>query len=124
MFGALLLFIGVIAAIITTIALSPNQEPSRTSPSASPAPEASITGDWVTDEGIGVTFTADGVFRLTNGDLSLGGDSFRYEIKDESTLYLRPENSFLGAGIDLPYTLNNDSLYIEIHGVTFSLKKK
>ena len=87
-------------------------------------PQITIVGDWVTEEGIGLTFTEDGLLRVKGGDLSLGGDMIHYSIKNESTLYLSPEDAFLGVGFDVHYTLTADELFLEVDDVTIRLKRQ
>lgn len=89
------------------------------------APEVAIVGDWLTREGIGFTFTEDGFLRLRGGDFSFLGDKLTYEVVDEDTLYLCPDEDILfGVGVDVPYRLDGNTLYIEIEDFSLVFYKQ
>ena len=125
LFMPFLIIIGVaIVALLLVILL---RLPDGTKPEIEvpePEPVVTIVGDWEAADGIGITFTESGIMRFKSGNLSLGGDTFRYEVKDEDTLFLRGEDLFWNIGIDIPYMLNEDTLYIAIDDVTIMLTRK
>ena len=105
---------------------SPRSEKVHTAaptPSPTPDPAAALVGTWTNRDGVGLTFTSGGSLRLSGFGFSLGGDTFKYEIQDENTLYLTADNA-LGLGFTAPYAIVGDTLYIEISGYALELTKK
>lgn len=82
-----------------------------------------IVGTWTNSDGVGLTFTAGGTLRLSGFGLSLGGDTFKYEVQDENTIYITADNA-LGLGFDATYGIVGDTLFIQLAEYSFELTKK
>lgn len=85
--------------------------------------EDAIVGTWTNSDGVGLTFTAGGTLRLSGFGLSLGGDTFKYEVQDENTIYITADNA-LGLGFDATYGIVGDTLFIQLAEYSFELTKK
>lgn len=74
---------------------------------------------------MGLRFTSDGILKLSGFGLTLGGDTFTYEVTGGNTLTLTAAvGGLLSADIEAPYGIVGDTLYIEIGGFDLELTKK
>lgn len=122
----LLIVIGVaIIALLLVLVFRPfdNEKSKDTAveQAAEQKEEVTIVGDWIAEDGVGITFAKDGTIRFKGGNFSFAGNILYYEIKDENTLYLYPEDLPFGVGVDIAYKLNGDFLYMEIDGLDVTL---
>lgn len=95
-------------------------------PEPTPDPASLLVGTWTNRDGVGLKFTADGTVKLSGFGLSLGGDTFTYEVTGENTLTLIATvgGGFLSADMECPYRIWGDTLYIDIGDLSFELTKK
>lgn len=94
-------------------------------PTPTPDPAAALVGTWSNADGVGLKFTSDGALKLSGLGLTLGGDTFTYEVTGENTLTLTATmGDLLSADIAAPYAIVGDTLYIEIGDYSFELTKK
>lgn len=125
----------VIAVLLTVVFLRPGQSAEQSQgPGQSPAmetpvvetdPAAALVGTWTNQDGVGLTFTKDGTLRLSGFGLSLGGDTFHYEVTGENVLTLTAEAaSLLSVDTEAPYYLLEDTLFIQIGEFSFELTRK
>lgn len=131
----LLVVAGVVIAAILALVLfvlpmlgSREQAPDQPSSGQSePAPDPSeaLVGTWSNKDGVGLKFGSDGVLYLSGLGLTLGGDTFSYEVTGENTLTLTATvGGLVSADLDAPYGIVGDTLYIELGGYEFELTKK
>lgn len=94
-------------------------------PTPTPDPAAALVGMWTNKDGVGLKFTGDGTMKLSGKGLSLGGDTFTYEVTGENSLTLTATvGGILSADIEAPYGIMGDTLYIEIGDYSFELTKE
>lgn len=95
-------------------------------PTPTPDPASLLVGTWTNKDGVGLKFTADGTLKLSGFGLSLGGDTFTYEVTGENTLTLTATvgGGLLSADTECPYGIWSDTLYIDIGDLSFELTKK
>lgn len=93
-------------------------------PTPTPDPAAALVGTWTNKDGVGLKFYSDGTVKLSGFGLSLGGDTFTYEVTGENTLTLTATvGGILSADRECPYVIWEDTLYIEIADFEFELTK-
>ena len=101
------------------------QEVQTPAPTPTPDPAAALVGTWTNKDGVGLRFTSDGILKLSGFGLTLGGDTFTYEVTGENTLTLTAAvGELLSADVVAPYGIVGDTLYIEIGGFDLELTKK
>lgn len=95
-------------------------------PTPTPDPASLLVGTWTNKDGVGLKFSSDGTVKLSGFGLSLGGDTFTYEVTGENTLTLTAAvaGGFLSADMECPYGIWGDTLYIDIGDYSFELTKK
>ena len=94
-------------------------------PTPTPDPAAALVGTWTNKDGVGLRFTSDGTLKLSGFGLTLGGDTFTYEVTGENILTLTATvGELLSADMEAPYGIVGDTLYIEIGGYDLELTKK
>lgn len=94
-------------------------------PTPTPDPAAALVGTWTNKDGVGLKFSSDGTVKLSGFGLTLGGDTFTYEVTGENTLTLTATvGGILSADMECPYGILDGTLYIEIAGHDFELTKK
>lgn len=94
-------------------------------PTPTPDPASLLVGTWTNKDGVGLKFTGDGIVKLSGFGLSLGGDTFTYEVTGENTLTLTATvGGILSADTECPYILYGNTLYIGIGGFDFELTKE
>ena len=82
-------------------------------------------GTWSNKDGVGLKFGSDGVLYLSGLGLTLGGDTFSYEVTGENALTLTATvGGLVSADLDAPYGIVGDTLYIELGGYEFELTKE
>ena len=91
-----------------------------------PTPDpAAMVGTWTNKEGVGLKFTSDGTLKLSGKGLSLGGDTFTYEVTGENSLTLTATvGGFISTDMEAPYGIVGDTLYIDIGDYSFELTKE
>lgn len=94
-------------------------------PTPTPDPAAALVGTWTNKDGVGLKFSSDGTVKLSGFGLTLGGDTFTYEVTGENTLTLTATvGGILSADMECPYGILDGTLYIEIADHDFELTKK
>lgn len=94
-------------------------------PTPTPAPAAALVGTWTNKDGVGLRFTSDGTLKLSGFGLTLGGDTFTYEVTGENTLTLTATvGGVLSADVECPYGIYDGTLYIQIGDYSFELTKQ
>ena len=89
-----------------------------------PDPAAALVGTWTNKDGVGLKFTKDGTLKLSGFGLSLGGDTFSYEVTGENEVTLTAQaGGLLSADFECPYILSGNTLYIQIGDYDFELTK-
>lgn len=81
----------------------------------------SVIGTWKCETGE-VTFTEKGHMMLGKDGISLGGGWLKYEIVDDSTLYL--SGGDMPVGINMKYELDGSYLSLELNGETIIFFKE
>lgn len=125
----------VIVALLLVVIFRPGQSkapaPGDTSqvqqqdPEPEPDPAAALVGTWKNGDGVGLKFTKDGTLKLSGFGLSLGGDTFSYEVTGENEVTLTAQaGGLLSADFECPYILSGNTLYIQIGDYDFELTKK
>lgn len=117
----------VIVLLLAVVIFRPGQSkapaPGETSQTEQD-PAAALVGTWKNKDGIGLKFSKDGTLKLSGKGLSLGGDTFTYEVTGEGELTLTATVAGIGAGIEAPYEIYGDTLCIELGGLELTLTKK
>lgn len=118
----------VIVVLLAVLILRPGQSaeqsqsgPAQTAaPTPTPDPAAALVRTWTNKDGVGLRFTSDGTLKLSGFGLSLGGDTFTYEVTGENTLtsLTAAVGGVLSADIVAPYAIRGNTLVIELSGVT------
>ncbi len=99
--------------------------PETAEPAPEPDPAAALVGTWTNQDGVGLKFTDDGTVKLSGFGLTLGSDTFTYEVTGENTLTLTATvGGLVSADTECPYGILDDILYIEIGDYSFELTKK
>lgn len=94
-------------------------------PTLTPDPAAALVGTWTNKDGVGLRFTSDGTLKLSGFGLTLGGDTFTYEVTGENTLTLTATvGGVLSADMVAPYGIFDGTLYIQIGDYSFELTKE
>ncbi len=105
---------------------SPERDQSQEDPEPEPEPDpaAALVGTWTNKDGIGLKFTKNGTLKLSGMGLSLGADTFTYEVVSEGSMTLTA--AVVGVSIDLnaSYAILGNTLYIELGGLELELTKK
>lgn len=113
------------AGKITTGQLELGVQTQQPSPTPTPNPASLLVGTWSNADGVGLKFSSDGTLKLSGLGLTLGGDTFTYEVTGENTLTLTATmGDILSADMAAPYAIVGDTLYIEIGDYNFELTKK
>lgn len=100
-------------------------EAATAEPTPTPDPADALVGTWTNADGVGLKFTSDGTLKLSGMGLSLGGDTFTYEVSGDNTLTLTATvGGILSADMEAPYGIVGDTLYIDIGDYSFELTKK
>lgn len=128
----LLIVAGVVIVVLLAVLIFrpgqdklPAPDPGQTSQSQpEPDPAAALVGTWTNKDGVGLKFTKDGTMKLSGMGLSLGGDTFTYEVDGEGSMTLTATVAGVSADIDAPYSIFGDTLHIELGGVELTLTKK
>ena len=122
----------VIVVLLAVLILRPGQSaeqsqngPAQTAaPTPTPDPAAALVGTWTNKNGVGLRFTSDGTLKLSGFGLSLGGDTFTYEVTGENTLTLTATvGGVLSADIVAPYAIRGNTLVIELSGIELTLTR-
>lgn len=93
-------------------------------PTPTPDPAAALVGTWSNADGVGLKFTSDGTLKLSGLGLTLGGDTFTYEVMGENSLTLTATvGGILSADMECPYGIVGNTLYIQIGDYSFELTK-
>lgn len=126
--GAVVAALLVLALFVLSMLGSREQDtnqpiPGQTEPAADPA--EALVGTWSNKDGVGLKFGSDGVLYLSGLGLTLGGDTFSYEVTGENALTLTATvGGLVSADLDAPYGIVGDTLYIELGGYEFELTKE
>lgn len=89
-----------------------------------PDPAAALVGTWTNKDGIGLKFTKDGIMKLSGKGLSLGGNTFTYEVDGKGNMTLTATVAGMTADIEAPYMIFGDTLNIELGGMDLTLTRK
>ena len=101
------------------------QEAQTPAPTPTPDPAAALVGTWTNKDGVGLRFTSDGILKLSGFGLTLGGDTFTYEVTGANTLTLTATvGGVLSADMVTPYGIVDGTLYIQIGDYSFELTKE
>lgn len=93
-------------------------------PTPTPDPAAALVGTWTNKDGVGLRFTSDGLLKLSGFGLTLGGDTFTYEVTGENTLTLTATmGGVLSADMVAPYGIVDGTLYIQLGDYSYELTK-
>lgn len=93
-------------------------------PTPTSDPAVALVGTWTGKDGVGLKFSSDGTVKLSGFGLSLGGDTFTYEVTGENTLTLTATvGGILSADTVCPYGIWDGVLYISIADFDFELTK-
>lgn len=125
-FGAAVLALTLIFALAACGGEKAPTPTEAATPEPTPAPASLLVGTWTNRDGVGLKFSSDGTVKLSGFGLSLGGDTFTYEVTGENTLTLTAAvaGGFLSADMKCPYGIWGDTLYIDIGDYSFELTKK
>ena len=124
--------VAVIVVLLAVLILRPGQSteqsqngPAQTAaPTPTPDPAAALVGTWTNKDGVGLRFTSDGTLKLSGFGLTLGGDTFTYEVTGENTLTLTATvGGVLSADIVAPYAIRGNTLVIELSGIELTLTR-
>lgn len=127
--GAVVAALLVLALFVLSMLGSREQDTNQPIPRTDRAsrrtqPEA-LVGTWSNKDGVGLKFGSDGVLYLSGLGLTLGGDTFSYEVTGENALTLTATvGGLVSADLDAPYGIVGDTLYIELGGYEFELTKE
>lgn len=122
----------VIVVLLAVLILRPGQSADQpqngasqtAAPTPTPDPAAALVGTWTNKDGVGLRFTSDGTLKLSGFGLTLGGDTFTYEVTGENTLTLTATvGGVLSADIDAPYAIWGSTLVIELGGIELTLTR-
>ena len=122
----------VIVVLLAVLILRPGQSADQpqnditqtAAPTPTPDPAAALVGTWTNKDGVGLRFTSDGILKLSGFGLTLGGDTFTYEVTGENTLTLTATvGGVLSADIDAPYAIWGSTLVIELGGIELTLTR-
>lgn len=103
----------------------PTQGQEIQTPAPPPDPAEVLIGTWTNKDGVGLRFTSDGTLKLSGFGVTLGGDTFKYEVTGENTLTLTASvGGILSADIEAPYAVIGDTLMIELGGIELTLTRK
>lgn len=83
--------------------------------------EGDVIGTWKCEAGE-VTFTEKGNMMLGKDGIILGGGWLKYEVVDDSTLYL--SGGDIPVGINMKYERDGDFLGLELNGETIIFSKE
>lgn len=126
----------VIVVLLAALLLRPGQSktpaPGQTSqtqqtpePTPTPDPASLLVGTWTNKDGVGLRFSSDGTVKLSGFGLSIGGDTFSYEVTGENEVTLTAKaGGLVSVDLECPYILYGGTLYIEIGDFDFELTKK
>lgn len=81
-----------------------------------------LVGTWE-NGGNNITFKSDGTVRLGNSNLGLGVDVLKYELVNDSIIYITGDG--IPAGIEMGCNISEDTLILSLYGesVTFTKSK-